>query len=234
MFASTLSAADAGDIKIRTRRFILQNWAAIGAAVSGSGKGGTIDINASESVEAIGRIGLPFTVFMVGAFTLPESTGTAGDVNINTTTLQLRDSVALTVSSLGEGSAGNLNINARSIYLGNDAFLSANTRSNNTCRSTTEQNQFTVTGRGGLPPTPYETISDEATWLDLRLMLVSQAGRVEEGVRDKVGELSISNDRILEAQGWLINSKGEVILTTEVSTATPSGSGFSSQECGVQ
>ncbi len=382
LFASTLSAADAGDIKINTRRLILQNWAAIGAAVSGSGKGGTIDINASEYVEVIGRIGLPFTVSIVGAFTLPESTGTAGDVNINTTTLLLRDKVSLTVSSLGEGSAGNLNINARSIYLDNDASLNANTRSNNTdsnqvqatinlrsdnsilrrgstittnargenviggniiihtnvltalensdisansinskggnvtinaqaifgaqsrtreelenllntkeatllnprnllssditatgadssssgtvtvntpdvnpssglltlpdnlvdatrlvasnCRRRgTEQNQFTVTGRGGLPPTPYEAISDEATWLDLRLMLVSPTGRSTASEQEKAEESLIANYQIVEAQGWVTNGKGEAILVTEASTATPTDSGFSLQECGV-
>ncbi|WP_178381581.1 filamentous hemagglutinin N-terminal domain-containing protein [[Phormidium ambiguum] IAM M-71] len=131
LFASTLSTGDAGDIKIRTRRFIIQNSAAIGAAVSGSGKGGTIEIDASESVEVIG-IGSSLIVFMLGAFTLPESTGIAGDLNINTTNLVLRDGVVLAVSSLGEGNAGSLNINARSIYLDNQAFLDANTRSSNT------------------------------------------------------------------------------------------------------
>ena len=130
LFTSTLSTADAGNIKITTLRLILQNWASIAAAVSGQGKGGKIEIDATESVEVIGIVG--FLVAAIGASTIEGSPGMAGDLKINTTTLQLRDGSGIAVNNYGEGNAGNLNINARSIYLDNQAFLIANTRSANT------------------------------------------------------------------------------------------------------
>ncbi|WP_199312722.1 filamentous hemagglutinin N-terminal domain-containing protein [Microcoleus sp. FACHB-672] len=364
LFTSTLSAAVAGNIKIKTRRLIIQNWAVIGASISRQGKGGTIDIDASESVDIIGRTGLPFAVLAISAITIPESTGVAGDLNINTNTLHLRDGVIIAMSSYGEGNAGNININARSIYLDNLAFLNADTRSANTssnevqatinlrshslilrrgsaintnaqgqnviggninidsnvlaalensditansqesqggtvtintqgifgpqfrqqltpasditatggspeligtvilntpdldpsqgllklpenpvdatrlitstCRRGRDQSKFSVTGRGGLPPNPYEAIADEATWIDLRPIAGERANSGTEEQTRIVGNRQDSTTRtvqLTEAQGWIINSKGQVELVAQVPGASPHNPGFTQQQC---
>ncbi|HEY9851567.1 MAG TPA: filamentous hemagglutinin N-terminal domain-containing protein [Leptolyngbyaceae cyanobacterium] len=91
-----------------------------------------------------------------------------------------------------------------------------------TCRRpSSERGQFTVTGRGGLPPNPYEVIGDEATWMDLRPILVSQQGRVGEGASRRRGELSIHHSPIVEATGWSIASDGQIVLTDRVANPIP-------------
>ncbi|HEY9853624.1 MAG TPA: hypothetical protein V6D28_29410 [Leptolyngbyaceae cyanobacterium] len=52
----------------------------------------------------------------------------------------------------------------------------------------------------------------------------------------KLGNIQLrnANYQIVEAQGWVTNGKGEVILVAQASTATPTDAGFLSQECGVQ
>ncbi len=91
-----------------------------------------------------------------------------------------------------------------------------------TCRRpSSERGQFTVTGRGGLPPNPYEVIGDEATWMDLRPTLVSQQGRVGEGASRRRGELSIHHSPIVEATGWSIASDGQIVLTARVTNPIP-------------
>ena len=92
-----------------------------------------------------------------------------------------------------------------------------------------EQNRFIVTGRGGLPPNPIDGIPDKATWFDVRPRLVSP---------DQMGELPttnsqliITNSQIREAQGWITNSQGEVVLTAQASIAIPANSGLAQPEC---
>ncbi|MDM9383401.1 filamentous hemagglutinin N-terminal domain-containing protein [Chlorogloeopsis sp. ULAP01] len=131
LFASSATGATgaAGDITINTNKLVVRDGARISASTFGSGKGGNVTVNATDSVQVIG------TSFdnqsSSGLFTrsLPGVTGDAGDLTINTGKLLVADKGIVTVRSEGKGKAGNLNINARSIRLDNKATLSADTRS---------------------------------------------------------------------------------------------------------
>ena len=72
--------------------------------------------------------------------------------------------------------------------------------------------QFIVTGRGGLPASPANSLSDEGvrvTWSDLPQEQGSR-GAGDSGSR---GDLTDSHqERIVPAQGWVINDKGGVTL----------------------
>jgi large exoprotein involved in heme utilization and adhesion len=74
------------------------------------------------------------------------------------------------------------------------------------------QSQFIVAGRGGLPPTPAEATRSDTPLADLCAPIQSQ---------EKLSSATIPNNPIpadstpplVEANGWVIGDKGEVVLT---------------------
>ncbi|OCR00201.1 filamentous hemagglutinin [Oscillatoriales cyanobacterium USR001] len=134
--AGTVANGDSGDLRINTKRLILQGRTAIGASTLGAGQGGNIIINASESVELTGTkdnlssSGIATAsgdTLLQSFFQLPPPTGAAGNVNITTPRLIMRDGATVTVGSLGSGRAGNINIFADSIALDNKASIDGTT-----------------------------------------------------------------------------------------------------------
>ncbi|MBD2184175.1 two-partner secretion domain-containing protein [Aerosakkonema funiforme] len=112
-----------------------------------------------------------------------------------------------------------------------DNLVDATSLVASSCRSTgTEQNQFVVTGKGGLPPSPLEALDSSATWVDLRLTDSSQTGIVGK-LPNFHSPSPMSNTQIVEAQGWVVNSKGEVELVAQAPTARPHNSGLAQQQC---
>ncbi|MEH2296884.1 two-partner secretion domain-containing protein [Nostoc sp.] len=74
--------------------------------------------------------------------------------------------------------------------------------------------EFTITGRGGLPPSPNEDLSQEATQVGL-VEPVSTVSNLKPASKTSSSDNSKSQipSRIVPAQGWVFNNKGEVVLT---------------------
>lgn len=88
-----------------------------------------------------------------------------------------------------------------------------------------EQSEFIVIGKGGLPPSPNEPIRSEATWIDLREIALSKsnpAPNLETSYTEerKAGE-NQEFSYIVEAQGWMKNSQGQVVLVAKTVRVTP-------------
>ncbi|HEY9610777.1 filamentous hemagglutinin N-terminal domain-containing protein [Allocoleopsis sp.] len=95
-------------------------------------------------------------------------------------------------------------------------------------QTTKDQSTFFVIGRGGLPPAPDDPLSTGGVsppWVTRHLGTASNAGPVVA--------LPSSQPKppLVEAQGIVIGSNGEVILTAESATTTPHQSGFSAPRC---
>ena len=79
--------------------------------------------------------------------------------------------------------------------------------------------QFTVTGRGGLPPSPEDLLSADAIWSDTRVTNIALGQNNQAPVTitpvQKVQE-------IVPATGWVFNGKGEVTLISNKSSAATS------------
>jgi large exoprotein involved in heme utilization and adhesion len=74
--------------------------------------------------------------------------------------------------------------------------------------------EFFNTGRGGLAPNPYEPLTSSNIWEDVP----SAARRTENQVataRASASPVTPSN-KLVEAQGWLLNEKGEVVLVAQM------------------
>jgi filamentous hemagglutinin family protein len=135
---------DAGNITLNTSRLLLDGGALISSSVYGTGTGGTITVNAAESVSLNGRRFSPSRLTSEGssiraagvllpnraAFSLPnEVTGLSGNVVINTPTLTVTDGAEIVVSHESVGNAGTLQINADTLALDRNGQLSATTTS---------------------------------------------------------------------------------------------------------
>ncbi len=143
-------AGDAGRLIVNTKRLSLANGAYISASTFGSGLGGNIEINATESIELKST---PNDFVPSGLYAQGFGTGNAGNLKVNTGELTLRDGARITVatgtvandlrfasssfllggdlnvefSDIATGNAGSMEINANSIVLDNQSSLIAKT-----------------------------------------------------------------------------------------------------------
>ncbi|NJN07116.1 MAG: filamentous hemagglutinin [Richelia sp. RM1_1_1] len=116
LFTQTEGSGDAGKLDITTGKLIVENGGQItaGTADNSQGNGGTLTINA-DAVEISGKA--ENNQDTSGIFARSRGTGRAGEVNVNTNNLTIKDGAQVTVSGLENGQAGNLKINANSIKL---------------------------------------------------------------------------------------------------------------------
>jgi filamentous hemagglutinin family protein len=120
LFFDSSGSGDAGQLNVSTNRLIVRDGGVVSAATSGTGRGGILDLNASQSVEVSGAGGLFFD---------SRGAGDARGIRINTGSLLVADGGQVTVSGTGTGLSGDLEITANSIFLNNQGRLRATTAS---------------------------------------------------------------------------------------------------------
>lgn len=105
-------------------------------------------------------------------------------------------------------------------------------RSCPTLRDSQARSSFTVTGRGGLPSSPSEALDNHgivSTWIN------DDSAEQQQASTQKIPipQSSVPNPQspILEAQGWVVNEKRQVILTAQAPTVTLQGEWPRSAEC---
>lgn len=85
------------------------------------------------------------------------------------------------------------------------------------------ENKFIITGRGGLPPNPYEPLDSNEVWRDVQLPreLASQNSRSQN--RPSSEESTQPTDsppkQLVEATGWITNEKDQVVLVANAPPA---------------
>ena len=91
-----------------------------------------------------------------------------------------------------------------------------------------DNSRFTVTGRGGLPTSPNDTLQGEA--------VITNWVTLDSEVENHTPAASTTPNRstqgpLVEAQGWVTNENGDVVLTEQAPTVTPHESGFQALQC---
>jgi len=155
--ADTAGVGTGGNLMINTRRFVARNGGAASASTFGAGQGfsagqgGSLTVNASESVELSGT---GDNGFASGLYAQAFSDGNAGNLTIHTQDLIVRDRAKVTVASGtaadarvpqpppldlrtriftfdpdATGTAGHMTVTARSIFLDNQGKIIAQTDS---------------------------------------------------------------------------------------------------------
>ncbi|MGB5901017.1 MAG: filamentous hemagglutinin N-terminal domain-containing protein [Geitlerinemataceae cyanobacterium] len=143
--SSAVSAVgNAGEITINTPRLAVRNGATISSSTFGAGTAGSITVNASESILVEGdgfnpitnsfeptqirSAGILLPEFVRQSRGLPDTvTGNAGNIILNTPSLQVSDGATVSVQHDSAGNAGNLQVNANEILLDGEGSLTAST-----------------------------------------------------------------------------------------------------------
>jgi large exoprotein involved in heme utilization and adhesion len=94
-------------------------------------------------------------------------------------------------------------------------------------RTSGRENTFVVTGPGGLPPSPNDTLQNESVvtnWVSLEPPQENPSGNpTSEKLKNSTSSVASvpKTPTYVEAQAWVIDEKGEVILTAQAPTVTP-------------
>lgn len=216
--------SNGGNISIQGSPVVLlDNNSTISAAVGGDGDGGNIDLNASVIAAVPGSD---------SDITANAGLGMGGNI-----TLTAQGVFGLEERNAIEGNGTN-DIDASSDF-GLDGMVTLNTPETDpnqalvtlpmavadlqlaqNCAPATPESasRFVNTGRGGLPADHSPVLSPRAVWEDLRSpSLVSTSSTPAKQAED----LTLPpTPQIIEAQGWVTNTKGKIFLTAQVPTAT--------------
>ncbi|BAZ18258.1 filamentous hemagglutinin-like protein (plasmid) [Calothrix sp. NIES-4071] len=118
----------AGDLTITTERMSIRDGAQISTATLGAGRGGSVNINASDSVELGGTITLANGALGFGGIvTQAFNIGDAGNITIKTGELSVRDGSQVSADTIGVGNAGDIGIIAKKLIVEGGAQVSAST-----------------------------------------------------------------------------------------------------------
>ncbi|MBH8553355.1 filamentous hemagglutinin N-terminal domain-containing protein [Nostocaceae cyanobacterium CENA357] len=239
LIAETTSG-NGGDIKLQLQNLLmLRNHSQISttAGISGQGgNGGNITIDTPNGF--IVAVPSENSDISANAFT-----GKGGNVQVNAFSVfgtQFREKPTefsdITASS-EFGLNGTVEINTPDVDL-NPELINLPTQPvepqvSQVCRASTalKKNSFTITGRGGLPSSPTEPLNADAVladWISLDTVATKPSS-----VNLSKNTASSTQTSIVEATGWVINTKGEVVLTANTPTATPHSSWQNSTDCSM-
>jgi large exoprotein involved in heme utilization and adhesion len=225
----------AGSLDVTADSILLDNQGTI-SAVTLAGPGGNIKLEVRNDI--VLRNGSQIST---RAGTQDTGGGNGGNITIDTGVLAVVENSNINADAFS-GAGGNIRINTSGIFIFPGSFISASstlgvngvvevnwvgvnpsnglvelpenptdpTNQITTGCAADRGNQFVITGRGGLPEDPSQTLRGRTVWQDLRP--VEERG--EQGKRGTRGESAIANlgTPIVEAQGWIINAKGQVEL----------------------
>ncbi len=105
-----LSEGKAGDINVSGKRLVLEKRGTISSNTYGTGKGGNLNVNVTESVQLSGLSPVKKQSSLITAVTY--STGDSGAVNLSTKELVISDGGIIGSTTLGSGNAGDVTVNA--------------------------------------------------------------------------------------------------------------------------
>ncbi|MFQ4141119.1 filamentous hemagglutinin N-terminal domain-containing protein [Chlorogloeopsis sp. ULAP02] len=80
--------------------------------------------------------------------------------------------------------------------------------------------EFIITGRGGLPPSPNESLSSDNVRVDLVQPAITSNSYQSATINQPTISSTTNTKQVVPAQGWVFNNKGDVVLTAYDSTAT--------------
>lgn len=130
---ATTGSGNVGNIGIQTRTIYLVGNSQIGAVnqgannnlMAGQGRGGTIRLNASESI-TLAETG---TLDVPGLFTPspPGSNGQAGTILVNTRLIRISDFAIINAGTITTSNAGTITVNARDVEVSNGGSIFSGT-----------------------------------------------------------------------------------------------------------
>ncbi|MBW4455807.1 MAG: filamentous hemagglutinin N-terminal domain-containing protein [Nostoc indistinguendum CM1-VF10] len=234
------ASGDGGNITLQVRDILLLRRGSLISATAGTtqqgGNGGNITINAPNGFIVAGAnentdiSANAFTgsggkveinarsIFNIQPRSREDLVRRLGTENLNPQRLQTNDITA--ISQQNPTLNGQVTINtpdtdpSRGLIQLPSNLVDASQQIAQGCTPTRGQNasSFIATGRGGLPQSPNEPLRGRAVitgWVDLPPQATAITDKLSTATMTK------STDRIVEAQGWIVDAKGDVILVAQ-------------------
>jgi large exoprotein involved in heme utilization and adhesion len=215
------STGNGGILAIDTQRLIVRDGAQIGAGTFSSGSGGSLDINAADSIQIIGR----GATAPSGLFSSVEAgaTGSAKNITLNTARLLVQKGGIISVATSGSGNGGSLNINATDFIelVGRDSQLSSQTSGSGNGGNIVVANPALVSLQDGASIKVGSQGSGQSGSLRIqtdRLVLNNQASLSAEAASTQGGNIT------LDIQDLLLLRRNSLISAT-AGTAQSGGDG---------
>jgi len=212
---------EGGNIFLNAQNVQLRHSSLFTAAAQGSGNGGNITIN-TGTLAALENSPITANAYK----------GRGGNIQINAQGIFRSPDSRITATGTQSGRNGTVQVNTlvNNSTLGlvrlpivpvDAAKLIAQGCGVNTGP---RGNKFVVIGSGGLPPGPNEPQTGNTVWTDLGSdaapkSVSSDSSDIENATPST--EYEYKGGPLVEAQGWVTNSKGEVVLTANPPTLTP-------------
>jgi filamentous hemagglutinin family protein len=239
-----------GNIELRSRDLILRHGSSITTNARGSSiTGGNITID-TDNLVAVPNENSDISANAEDSF--------GGRVIVNASGIfgtQFRDAPTplsdITASSeLSPQFNGTVELNTPGIDLNrglmNLPTAPVDTEVSQVCQAGTRQNQnsFIITGRGGLPPNPRQFLRSRAVEVDW-VTLDAPANNLTEDVQNRerqqqrsgeqtsksANNVNTQSSEIVEAQGWVVEANGNIILVATAPTATSHSSWHTPADC---
>ncbi|KAB8331907.1 S-layer family protein [Scytonema tolypothrichoides VB-61278] len=218
-------SGEGGNIILQTGSLQMRHGSQISAQAGGTGNGGNISITGSSPADFV--LLLENSNITANAFE-----GRGGNIQINTQGLFVCPDCKISASSqLGLDGTVQFIIpdfapNQEAIDVPQEIVQPEQVVAQ-VCTANREQNrsEFTITGRGGLPPRPGELLTSKA--------LVSFEPFQSENLSSSATAISQAQTSELPppALGWYVNPKGTVVLTANAPVVTPYASALISSLC---
>ncbi len=223
------SSGQGANILLSTGKLVVENGGFLNASNLGSGRGGDVNINVSDSIKVDGFVPGAAVVSALGATNYQSGTG--GDVNVNTQSLTVSNGGSVNSYTFGSGSAGNLRIDASSTIVSGRAQDPSFSSPTPSLSSLEQLLGFPRTGSPSIITAAGVPIpSTLRALLQLPPSSVGDSGSVEittgnlivdDGAIIAVGNLPLSTagDARIQARSITLNNRGGVVASTRQTTA---------------
>ena len=124
----TLGSGRAGELTITTADLFVGNGSRIGTATFAEGSGATLTIDASDSIRLVGTSfdsTVPSGLFALSSL---DSTGNAGNIDLQTDSLSIADGAIISAQTEGTGDGGTITVDApQTVFLKDNSQLTVET-----------------------------------------------------------------------------------------------------------
>jgi large exoprotein involved in heme utilization and adhesion len=139
LFTDTANLGDAGNLSIDTGNLLVSDGAVVSSATRNQGAGGSLVVNATDSIQIIGTSADGEFPSSLTATT--TASGNAGDLTLKTRQLTIEDGglVSSRSTETATGNPGEIDIETRSLSVTNNALITVEDRRTRVARQETEQ-----------------------------------------------------------------------------------------------
>lgn len=111
-----ISTGNAGTLNINTKRMLVKDGGIVSTAANNNGKGGNLIVNALDNIKLIGTGNEGKSPSYLNS-SASQNSENAGDVNITTKQMLVKDGAFVATTTSGNGSGGNLTVNTADVQV---------------------------------------------------------------------------------------------------------------------